>query len=288
MDKIVHKTLTNFFPNQEHHNSTNKVDDNVSFVEKSEIKNTFCILKANLTKIPNFESSILSKYVQIFYMYTSYLQILHQNNSKEFNDKKNITLLYLSRKLSNINITERSNFITLDAGSKCSQQFIKQFEKDLLAFFEKKPNTSIYQNYIDEFFNPINFYVTFLHPELQKDEIVEGIDSQKFAFVVLNKNYYTINNEERKIKQEYQNRFKYMEEVLNLKVILVDEEIYKQSVVNKVSFFKMKLGFDFNSEENIKIHIAEKKSILSNNLQNPEKTERQPKYNLTKSILKKK
>jgi len=225
-----------------------------------------------------------------------------QNSLKNIIDKTNVALLYLSRKLSNITDIERSAFITHDAGSKNSQQFLQVIEKNLLQFFEPKTNTNIYQNFIDEFFNPINFSVTFKLPQLKPNESVEGIDAQHFAFVTLNPKYYINNNDdgEKKLKLEYENRFKYMESILNMKVVLINEDLYNQSVLNNLDYFKMKLGFDFKTdkEDNISIKIVKKdeidlnskgdKNICSNANDNDKIDKKVPKYNLTKSILNKK
>ena len=178
------------------------------------------------------------------------------------------------------------NFITKDAASKINKDIFEDISKELLAFFKFKENTSVYQNFIDEFFNPIHFAIVFELPKLAKNnKIISSIDNKKFAVMVSNDKFTDSN---KKLQTVYENRIAILKNIFEWEIIDIEEEVWKiLKGDEKKNFLKLKFGFEFLSIEDSKVKILETEDKEFNK-ENIKEDKKQPKYNLTKNLFNKK
>ena len=171
----------------------------------------------------NFEIN-LTKYIQSFYLF---LIILKQRNIPEsqYNEILHDMNKNVSRKMLKIPLEMREKFITKDAASKINKEIFEDISAELLSFFKFKENTSVYQNFIDEFFNPIHFAICFEIPKLAKNQkIISKIDIKKFAVMVSNEKFTESN---KKLQTIYENRHSILKNIFEWEVIEIEEEVWK-------------------------------------------------------------
>lgn len=223
------------------------------------------------------------------------LNLILNNN---YNDLKEKILLLLSENSIKSDVAILDNFVLTDAASKNEKNNCEEILKNIDTFFAKKPNCSIYQNMIDDYFNAMNISIVFEIPKLEKDQYISGIDGNKYAIIYLNEFYFShFKKENKKIFLKfYQNRLNILSELFNWKIITFDTAQWI-SETDKQEFLKEKFGYDMQDIENIKIKILNKNDEISNKnvydnkqiqdkfMKDDDLFSRKPKYNLAKQIL---
>ena len=242
------------------------------------------LLSIDITTINNQFDLFLSKYLQSFYLF---FLILKQKSVKNIENILYDVNKMVSRNVLNITLVMREKFISQDAASTVDKDIFNDISNCIINFMNYKKNASIYQNFIDEFFNPIHFAIVFEIPKLKKNEkIISEIDNKKYAILIINNNFKDTSG---KLKTIYENRSIILKEIFEWEVIELEEEIWKKlNLEEKLELLRLKFGFEFKSLEDAKIRIAEdgKSNIKLQNLEETKKI--QPKYNLTKDIFNKK
>ena len=242
------------------------------------------LLSIDITTINNQFDLFLSKYLQSFYLF---FLILKQKSVKNIENILYDVNKLVSRNVLNITLVMREKFISQDAASTVDKDIFNDISNCIINFMNYKKNASIYQNFIDEFFNPIHFAIVFEIPKLKKNEkIISEIDNKKYAILIINNNFKDTSG---KLKTIYENRSIILKEIFEWEVIELEEEIWKKlNLEEKLELLRLKFGFEFKSLEDAKIRIAEdgKSNIKLQNLEETKKI--QPKYNLTKDIFNKK
>lgn len=231
--------------------------------------------------------------------------------SENFIELKESILPSLSENSIKSDVSILDNFVLTDAASQNDKGFAQDVLQNVDLFFAKKPNCSIYQNLIDDYFNAINVSVVFEIPQLGENEFVSGIDANKYAVVFLNGNYFSglkkennnnvsNNYNNSSMLKFYENRISLLSELFEWKVILVTKSFWNSEEFNKQEFLKEKIGFDMQDEENIKIKVLDRNqtnqnknnskdnNLISEDVESKINADKKPKYNLTKQIINKK
>jgi hypothetical protein len=236
------------------------------------------------------KDDLVKKYIQTVYLAFLYLKkSFPQTNQSEYGSLFENINKELSTHLFKFDVLSRGNVISKDPASKCDKEILKSLEKELLKFFVKKPNASIYPNFIDEFINPINYVIYFEKPSnLSSGEVVIGIDSKKYAILILN-NYYFIDNPNKITSQDnnnlnfftfLDNRINLLKEVFEWEVIVINENEWGNTADNeKQNFLKTKFGFDFSDPDMTKIRIAKKSN------KDTDTKDIKPKFKLTQNLI---
>jgi hypothetical protein len=232
------------------------------------------VYKTDDYPIYEYELNII-KYIQAIYMSAEYLISKYQVNK--------IIYEKLNNKLSLINTlvstAQTANLVNHDAASHCDKQILEELQTELLNFFRRKANASIYPNFIDSAFSLLNIVIVFELPKLGKNEYITGIDAKNFGIVLLGSKYF---NSEKNILAIYENRFRLLKDVFNWDIIQITEGEWVKAG-NRQKFLSEKFGFDFIKDENLIIQIKQgNEDILQ--IENAKK----PKYDFTKKLLSKK
>lgn len=222
--------------------------------------------------------------------------------TENFNDLKENLLASLSDNSVKSDVSILDNFVLTDAASQNSKDFTENVLKNVDLFFAKKPNCSIYQNLIDDYFNAINISVVFEIPKLEETQYVTGIDANKYAVIFLNENYFSAykknENNKNTLLKFYENRINLLSEIFDWKIILIKDNAWNNQIDNKQNYLKEKFGFDMQDEENIRIIILDRNHEADNDDKDNQikrteqdssnNNQKKPKYNLTKQIINKK
>jgi hypothetical protein len=225
------------------------------------------IYKTNGIIVRGFEINMI-KYLQTVYLSAYYLKDIHQCDISIFERVSEDV------DLSGIEHNCRFNLIDMDAASQGNKEVIMEIENEILDFFKLKVNTSIYPNFIDDVFNPINIVIIFEKPSLEPGQKIVGIDAKKYAIVVINEKY---NNQKGELLTIYENRLNLLKNLFEWELITISEDEWIKAS-DKYTLLKKVFGFSFESKEDTVIKFEEEES----------KPTTGPKYNLAKNIIKKK
>jgi len=230
----------------------------------------------------------LKKFIQVGFLSFLYLKEAISDLSR--NDLRTILEIVvecISSVNSHFDLDARNNFISLDSASKCNKEILEDLQKEILYFFKRKLNTSIFPNFIDEFMNPVNTVVYFETPKIKSNEKITGIDSKRFAVFLLNEFYF---NNDRDTFALFDNRFKILKEVFKWEIIKINEEKFSNLTKSeeKQQLLKNLIGVDFDEEENLKIKIEEVEEDRKEDVKSDNSVEKvkSPRYKLTKTLLK--
>jgi len=232
--------------------------------------------------------------------------------AENYRELAETVLLSLSENSIKSDVSVLDNFVLSDAASQNDKSFCDEVLQNVDLFFAKKPNCSIYQNLIDDYFNAINISIVFEIPELEENQYISGIDANKFAVVFLNENYFSglikdnkssdghnINtnfNKNSAMLKFYENRISLLSELFEWKVIMVNKSLWNNAGLNRLEYLKDKFGFDMQDAENLKIKVLDRNQTTdenqttNNNATTEDEisnAEKKPKYNLTRQIINK-
>jgi hypothetical protein len=230
------------------------------------------IYKTDDYPVYDYEINVI-KCIQTLYLSVMYIIDKYQVDKKiftELNDK-------LATWVNILGQSKLTNIINNDPASRCDKDILDDLQNELLKFFQKKANASLYPNFIDPALNPLNIVIKFILPRLTEDQYVTGIDAKNFGVILLNQDYFS---PDKQLLSVYENRFKMLQEVFDWDIIKINEEEWVRNT-DKQILLRSKFGFDFSSAENISIQIKKGEQLVIED-------HHRPKYNLAKKILSKK